>query len=159
MGICSNLDNIPLYPIRLDVLNLMIFTASLEHIRRKVQVCLDGKWINVLIIEDATVSLMEKDEDWEGDEDDSSDMDEYCPSDIEEEEEENLLEKANLGGCSKEAGNDGDKSVKERKGGGGKSKGEGRPQNSITSVQNDVVNKDISDGAESISPREVSFVE
>lgn len=57
IGVCPNLDTILSNPSRLDVMSPMIFTSRLEMIRNKVTICLDGKWIDIIIVEEITISL------------------------------------------------------------------------------------------------------
>src|SRR4051812_29560853 len=54
--------------VRLDVTSLMIFTNLLETINRKVAVSIDGVWFNILVKEDVTVNVGDKEESWAGSE-------------------------------------------------------------------------------------------
>lgn len=89
IGLCINFDPIMGKPERLDVLSLMIFTNEVESIRSKITVCLDGKWINILIMEEAMVSMDEpKSFSEEGSM--SSEMDDYSFSESEKKDEDYL---------------------------------------------------------------------
>lgn len=87
IGVCPNLNFLNSKPSHLDVESSMIFTANLEMIRNKVSLCLDGKWINILIVEEAMVSMEEQGDDFE-DKGSSSDMGDFSSSDSEDMEEE-----------------------------------------------------------------------
>lgn len=60
VGFCQNLESLTNNPSRFDVLSLMIFTSSLDMIRNKVTVCLNGKWIDTLIVEETSLSMEER---------------------------------------------------------------------------------------------------
>lgn len=60
IGVCPNLESIATNPARLDVMSLMIFTLKLELIISKIYVCLDGKWINILVVEEISVSMEDR---------------------------------------------------------------------------------------------------
>lgn len=114
IGACSNWDPLLCKPLRLDVLSLLIFTNSLEMIRNKTYVCLDGKWINILIVEEETVSMEESDALTE-EGCTSSNMDDFTPSESEEKEEENPVGKDQFSNSSFPDWNDSDLSLQNRK--------------------------------------------
>lgn len=87
IGVCLNLNFLNNKPARLDVMSLMIFIDKLETIRNKIFVCLDGKWINILVVEEATILLEDHGDDSE-DEGPSSDMGAFSVLDMENLEDE-----------------------------------------------------------------------
>lgn len=81
--VCPNLDYLPSNPARLDVTYLMIFTSHLKMIRSKVKVCLDGKWCDILIVDELMVTMEDQEQNFK-DEDASSILGSYSSADLEE---------------------------------------------------------------------------
>lgn len=80
IGSYLNLDFLSCNPERLDVTSFMIFTKSLEYIRSKINVCLDGEWIQILVVAEETVKL-EASESILQVSSSSNDLDDYSSSD------------------------------------------------------------------------------
>ncbi|XP_058732730.1 uncharacterized protein LOC131604301 [Vicia villosa] len=55
IGIIAHFGFLDLKPERFDVLSFMIFTHHLDPIRNKVNVCMDGSWVCMMVIEDVAV--------------------------------------------------------------------------------------------------------
>lgn len=60
IGKVVNPQSINIKPNIMDVLNLMIYTDSLDQIRNRIKACVDGIWFNLLVIEDVTLHKEEE---------------------------------------------------------------------------------------------------
>lgn len=61
VGIMANSQSLEEKSSRLDVTKLMIFTDNIGPINRIINVCVDGDWIKILLVEDVVVSLQKDD--------------------------------------------------------------------------------------------------
>lgn len=55
IGSIANFDFLERKPEGLDVLSFIVFTKSMETIRRKANIFLDGGWISLMIVEEITM--------------------------------------------------------------------------------------------------------
>ncbi|XP_058726994.1 uncharacterized protein LOC131598405 [Vicia villosa] len=68
IGVVAKGDCMEGKQIRLDVTSLLIFTNLLDTINRKVAVSIEGVWYDILVKEDVTVKVGDKEESWAGSE-------------------------------------------------------------------------------------------
>lgn len=61
VGFMENSQSLEEKSLRLDVTKLMIFTDNIGPINRNINVCMDGGWYKVLIVEDVSVSINKED--------------------------------------------------------------------------------------------------
>lgn len=99
VGVIANFDFLERLPEILDVISLMVFTKMVEPIRSKINICMNGNWISLMIIEEVMMNS-EHEEHSSGEDSSNSEYEASSFSSEHGRKDEEIVELKSPSGCT-----------------------------------------------------------